>query len=172
MGLKGAFFGGRASGTLTFFEIRNRNIVNDIAHTDATGSLVLDHVQSGTQQSRGVELDATIAATNTWQVYLSYSYMDARITEFSGNDAAVLAQDPATLDAAGQANYKNVLRFHNAPLQMSAPHLANLWTRYGLTQWRLLGLYIGGEINFVYDQTLLPDTPNSLTRPTRSSMPC
>ena len=71
---------------------------------------MLDHVQSGTQQSRGVELDATITATDTWQVYLSYSYMDARITEFSGNDAAVLAQDPATLDAAGQANYRNVLR--------------------------------------------------------------
>ena len=60
--------------------------------------------------------------------------MDARITEFSGNDEAILAQDPATLDAAGQANYKNVTRFHNAPLQMSAPHLANLWTRYNFTQ--------------------------------------
>ena len=159
VGLKSAFFGGRASGTLTFFDIRNRNIVNDIAHTDATGALVLDQVQSGTQRSRGVELDATIAATTTWQLYLSYSYMDARITEFSGNDAAVLAQDPATLDAAGQANYRNVLRFHNAPLQMSAPHLANFWTRYGLTQRRLIGFHIGGGINFVYDQTLLPDTP-------------
>ena len=159
VGLKSAFFRGRASGTLTFFDIRNRNIVNDVAHTDATGALVLDQVQSGTQQSRGVELDATVAATNTWQLYLSYSYMDARITEFSGNDAAVLAQDPATLDAAGQANYRNVLRFHNAPLQMSAPHLANFWTRYGLTHRRLVGFYVGGGINFVYDQTLLPDTP-------------
>ena len=159
VGLKGAFFGGRGSGTLTLFDIRNRNIVNDIAHTDATGALMLGHVQSGTQQSRGVELDATIAATNSWQVYLSYSYMDARITELTGNDAAVLAQDPATLDAAGQANYRNVLRFHDAPLQMSAPHLANLWTRYGFTQRRLVGFYIGGGINFVYDQTLLPDTP-------------
>jgi iron complex outermembrane receptor protein len=94
-------------------------------------------------------------------MYLSYSYMHARITEFSGNDAAILAQDPATLDAAGQANYKNVKRFHNAPLQMSAPHLANLWTRYNFMQGVLKGVYIGGGVNFVYDQTLLPDTPES-----------
>jgi iron complex outermembrane receptor protein len=85
--------------------------------------------------------------------------MDARITEFSGNDDAILAQDPSTLDPAGQANYKNVLRYHNAPLQMSAPHIANLWTRYNFTKGRLKGLYVGGGINFVCDQTLLPDTP-------------
>lgn len=159
VGVKASFFDGRVSGTLTTFDIRNRHIINDIARTDATGSLVLEHVQSGTQRSRGVELDATLTATDNWQTYLSYSYMDARITAFGGDDAAVLAQDPATLDAAGQANYRNVKRFHNAPLQMSAPHLANLWTRYSLTQQRLRGLYVAGGINFVYDQTLLPDTP-------------
>ena len=106
-------------------------------------------------------MDATITATDNWQIYASYSYMDARITQVSGNDAAILAQDPSTLDAAGQANYKNVKRFHDAPLQMSAPHLANLWTRYNLTQNRLHGLYVAGGFNFVYDQTLLPDTPTS-----------
>jgi iron complex outermembrane receptor protein len=74
--------------------------------------------------SRGVEVDATVAATTNWQLYLSYSYMDARITEFTGNDAAIGAQDPATLDAAGQTNYKNANRYRNAPLQMSAPSSA------------------------------------------------
>ena len=58
-------------------------------------------------------------------------------------------------------NYKNVLRFHDAPLQMSAPHMANLWTRYNFRQAGLDGLDIGGGFNFVYDQTLLPDTPES-----------
>lgn len=119
------------------------------------------NVQSGEQRSRGVELDATATLTPNWQLYVSYSLMNARITEFSGNDAAILAQDPALLDAAGQANYKNVLRYHNAPLQMSAPRLANLWTRYNFTQDGLRGLYIGGGVNFVSDQTLLPDSPES-----------
>ncbi|MDO8312837.1 MAG: TonB-dependent receptor [Sideroxyarcus sp.] len=151
--------GDRISGTLAFFDIRNRNIVNDLAVTNTGGVVTNYNVQSGEQRSRGVELDTTAALTDNWQLYLSYSYMDARITEFGGNDAAILAQDPSTLDAAGRQNYKNVLRFHNAPLQMSAPHLANLWTRYNFTQDWLHGVYVAGGANFVYDQTLLPDTP-------------
>lgn len=161
IGLKANLFDGRLSGTLSFFDIRNKNIVNDLAQTNASGAVSIFNIQSGEQRSQGVELDATATVTDNWQVYLSYSYMDARITEFSGNDAAVLAQNPYTLDAAGQANYKNVKRFHNAPLQMSAPHLANFWTRYNFTQDRLRGFYVGGGANFVYDQTILPDGPES-----------
>jgi iron complex outermembrane receptor protein len=159
IGVKADLFGGRLSGTLTFFDIRNKNIVNDLATTTSAGVVTFYNVQSGEQRSRGIELDATATLTDNWQLYLSYSYMDARITEFSGNDAATLARDPATLDPAGQANYKNVRRFHNAPLQMSAPHLVNLWTRYNFTKGRLRGLYVAGGLNFVCDQTLLPDTP-------------
>lgn len=159
IGLKADLLGGRLSGTLTFFDIRNKNIVNDLAVTDAQGNVAIYNVQSGEQRSRGFELDTTAALTDNWQLYVSYSRMKARITEFSGNDAAILAQDPATLDASGLANYRNVLRFHNAPLQMSAPHLANLWTRYNFTQPGLQGLYLVGGANFVRDQTLLPDGP-------------
>jgi iron complex outermembrane receptor protein len=153
--------GDRISGTLTFFDIRNRNIINDLAVTDTSGNVTIYNVQSGEQRSRGVELDTTATVTDNWQIYFSYSYMDARITEFTDDDAAILAQDPSTLDTIGQAYYKNVQRFHNAPLQMSAPHLANLWTRYNFTQDWLHGVYVAGGANFVYDQTLLPDTPSS-----------
>jgi iron complex outermembrane receptor protein len=159
VGVKAELFDGRVSGTLTFFDIRNQNIVNDLAVTDSSGNVTIYNVQSGEQRSRGVELDTSAALTDNWQLYFSYSYMDARITEFSGNDAVILAQDPATLDAAGQRNYKDVRRFHNAPLQMSAPHLANLWMRYDFAQEGWQGVYAGGGINYVYDQTLLPDTP-------------
>lgn len=161
IGLKADLLDGRLSGTLTFFDIRNKNIVNDLAVTDAQGNVAIYNVQSGEQRSRGFELDTTAALTDNWQLYVSYSRMNARITEFSGHDAAILAQDPATLDASGLANYKNVLRFHNAPLQMSAPHLANLWTRYNFTQSGLQGLYVVGGANFVRDQTILPDGPAS-----------
>lgn len=161
IGLKAELFGGRVSGTLSFFDVRNQNIVNDLANTNSAGAVVIYNVQSGEQRSRGVEFDATATVTNNWQLYLSYSYMNARIVEFSGNDAAVLAQDPSTLDAAGQSNYKNVKLLHNAPLQMSAPHLANLWTRYNFTSEGLRGVYVAGGANFVYDQTILPDGPPS-----------
>jgi iron complex outermembrane receptor protein len=161
VGVKTDLFDGRLSGTLTCFDIQNKNIVNDLAETDSFGDVHIYNVQSGEQRSRGVELNAIAALADYWQLYLSYSYLDARITEFSGHDAEILAQDWSALDAAGQLNYKNVLRFHDAPLQMSAPHLANLWTRYNFKQGGLNGFFIAGGINFVYDQTLLPDTPES-----------
>ncbi len=160
IGLKADLFGGRLSGTLTYFDIRNRNIVNDLARTDSGGSVVIYNVQSGEQRSQGVELDLTATPSDNWQFYFSYSYMDARITEFSGHDDAILAQDPATLDPAGQANYRNVLRLHDAPLQMSAPHLANFWTRYNFTRGPLDGAYLAGGFNYVHDQTILPDSPD------------
>ena len=161
VGLKADFLAGRASGTLTWFDLANHNIVSDLAVTNSAGAVTIYNVQSGQQLSRGLELDGTFTPLDHWQLYLSYSYLYARITEFSGHDAAILAQDPATLDAAGQANFKNVRRFHGAPLQMSAPHLANLWTRYDFTGTRLQGLWVAGGANFVYDQTLLPDGPQS-----------
>lgn len=161
LGFKYDLFNSRLSGTLTYFEIQNKNIVTDLAVTNSTGVTTIYSVQSGRERSRGVEVDATAKLTDNWQLYLSYSYMDAKITEFSGHDDAILAQDPNTLDAAGQTNYKNVKRYHDAPLQMSAPHIANLWTRYDFTQEVLRGFYIGGGVNFVFDQTLLPDTPKS-----------
>jgi len=161
IGIKADLSDGHLSGTITFFEVRNKNIVNDLANTNSLGSVVIYNVQSGEQRSHGVEIDATISPGNNWQLYLSYSYMNARITEFSGNDATILAQNPTTLDAAGQTNYKNVRRFHDVPLQMSAPHLANLWTRYNFIQNWLRDVYLAGGANFVYDQTLLPDGPKS-----------
>lgn len=161
IGLKTDLLGGRVSGTLSFFDIRNRNVINDSAVTNSAGGITIYNVQSGEQRSRGVELDTTITVTDNWQAYLSYSYMNARITEFSGRDAEILAQDPATLDAAGRANYRDVQRFHNAPLQMSAPHMANLWMRYNFTQDGLRGAYVAGGVNYVRDQTILPDSPAS-----------
>lgn len=162
VGLKADLFGGRLSSTLTYFDIHNKNIVTDLAVTNPAGGITIYGVQSGEQLSRGIEWDATAKLTDDWQLYLSYTYMDAKIIEVSNNDAAILTQDPNTLiDAADIRNYRTVMRFHNAPLQMSAPHLANLWTRYDFNTETLRGLHLGGGVNFVYDQTLLPDTPKS-----------
>jgi iron complex outermembrane receptor protein len=161
IGVKADLLGGRVSGTLTFFDLHNTRIVNDLAQTNSDGSVVIFSVQSGEQRSRGMEFDATISASQACQIYLSYSQMDARIVEFSGHDADILAQDPDTLDAAGKINYKNVSMLHGARLQMSAPQLANVWARYDLQDIDLAGVYLAGGLNWVHDQTLLPDGPAS-----------
>ena len=153
-GVKVTLFEGRLTGTATAFQVRNSNIVNDIAELDpTTGMQVFTNVQSGEQRCSGVELDAMVSPVENWQTYLSYSYNHARIVEFSGHDAAVLAAGPSA------SGYKEVLLFHNAPLQMSAPHLANVWTRYEIPSGPYRGLYGAGGVNVVVDQALLPDTP-------------
>ena len=162
LGLKAELLDGRVSGTLSVFDLRNSRIVNDLAQTNAAGSVVIYNLQSGQQRSRGIELDLTLTPLPQWQVYLSYSHMNARTVEVTGQDAALLAQDPATLDAAGRANYKNVSLLHGARLAMSAPNLANLWTRYDFAAGPLMGAYLAGGLNIVRDQTLLPDGPPSL----------
>jgi iron complex outermembrane recepter protein len=155
-GLKVDVLGGRLSGTVTVFEVRNTNIVNDISELDpTTGTQSFTRVQSGEQRCSGVELDATLTPVDNWQTYLSYSYNHARIIEFSGRDTAILASGPMT------PGYKEALLFHAAPLQMSAPHLANLWTRYDVAGGILAGLYLAGGTNLVFEQALLPDTPAS-----------
>jgi Outer membrane receptor proteins, mostly Fe transport len=161
IGMKTNHLNGHLSGTLTWFNIRNKNIINDLSVTNNAGIVTIYNVQSGEQRSRGIELDATITFEKNWQLYLSYSYMNARITQFSGNDEAILALDPNKLDIAGQTNYKTIKRFYNAPLQMSAPHLANIWTRYNFSKTYLKKLYLAGGANFVFDQTILPDSPKS-----------
>lgn len=161
VGIKAELFDGRLSSTLSYFDIENRNIVNDMAVT-ANGVTTIYGIASGVQRSQGIEWDATAKLTDNWQLYVSYTYLDAKITEVSGHDATILAQDPSSLtDADDIQNYRTVLRYHNAPLQMSAPHLANLWTRYDFSSEALRGLHIGGGVNIVQDQTLLSDSPKS-----------
>lgn len=159
LGIKANLLSNRISGTLTYFRVDNENVVNDLAYTEPSGSVNFYNLQSGKQRSHGIEVDATLKFGDNWQMYMSYSYMDATITEFSGHDAAILAQDPGTLDDAAQANYKNVHLLHRAPLQMSAPHLANIWTRYDVTCGPLRGLHVAGGVNLVADQAILPDSP-------------
>jgi len=157
LGAKAELLDGRAALTLTLFELRNRNAINDLALTDSAGNIAIYNIQSGEQRSRGLEFDATFRPTADWQVYVAYSRTDARIVAYGDNDAALLARDPATLTAAERINYKNAALLHGARLQMSAPHLFNLWARRDFAG----GAYLAGGAHVVRHQTLLPDSPAS-----------
>ena len=162
IGVKADLLDSRVSGTLTYYSVEQSNIINDISEFNGvTGSQFFTNIQSGLQRSRGVEFDVTLSLTDNWQVYLSASYMDAEIVYLysAETDAFYLNADPATLDAAQRANFKNVHRYHGKPLQMSAPRQYNLWTRYNF-DGNLKGFYVAGGFNHVDDQTLLPDTPD------------
>ena len=109
-GIKGEFFKKKILATLSTYEINQKNILmsaNDPSQPDLL-------VQRGADRSRGFEIDVTGYIMQNWQVYASYSYIDARII----NDAKV--------NLIG-------LRKENTP-----QNSANLWTRYNFKETSLL----------------------------------
>jgi iron complex outermembrane receptor protein len=109
-GIKGEFFKKKILATLSTYEINQKNILmsaNDPSQPDLL-------VQRGADRSRGFEIDVIGYIMQNWQVYASYSYIDAKII----NDAKV--------NLIG-------LRKENTP-----KNSANLWTRYNFTETSFL----------------------------------
>jgi iron complex outermembrane receptor protein len=92
-------------GKLSVYEIKQKNLLMN-ANLPAFPDSV---VTRGAERSRGFELDITGHLQPNWQVFASYSYIDARIIEDN---------NPALIGARKQ----------NTPY-----HSANLWTRYNFT---------------------------------------
>ncbi|WP_166922266.1 TonB-dependent siderophore receptor [Flavobacterium poyangense] len=101
-GLKATFFNNRMNFNAAIYEINQHNILmnaNDPANPDLL-------VTRGAERSRGFECDLAGYITPDWQINVSYSYIDAKIT----ND-----HNTSLIGARKQNTPKNS---------------ANLWTRY------------------------------------------
>ncbi|WP_433777868.1 TonB-dependent siderophore receptor [Flavobacterium anhuiense] len=102
IGVKANFLNNSMSFNAAIYEINQRNILmnaNDSANPDLL-------VTRGSERSRGFECDLAGYITRDWQINVSYSYIDAKIT----NDA--------NASLIGQ------------PKQNTPKNSANLWTRY------------------------------------------
>jgi iron complex outermembrane recepter protein len=118
-GIKGEIIPNRLAATVAYFDITKQNVATeDPVDPFAT-------IATGEQQSQGVELDLTGEILPGWNVFASYAYIDAEVTE----DTIV-------------ENIGNKLA--GVP-----EHSASLWTSYELQQGSLKGLGIGAGFNFV-----------------------
>lgn len=162
LGVKTDLLDGRISSTVTYFDVKNQNIVVSIPQTGPNG-IFFPTFQSGLQESKGIEADLTYSPIDNWQVYVSASMMNARTVTVStaSEDARLLAVNTyvgyLALSSADQNLWRNVWRFHDRPLQMTSPHSYNLWTKYTFPG-ALKGLFIGGGANIIRDQTIFQDT--------------
>ncbi|MBW8684653.1 TonB-dependent siderophore receptor [Chitinophaga rhizophila] len=117
-GAKGEFFNGKLNVNLALYEINQKNLLMNANLPDYPDSMVT----RGAERSRGFEVDITGYLLSNWQIFASYSYIDARIIEDN---------NPALKGARKQ----------NTPLNS-----ASLWTRYNFTDVPLLkdlGLGLG-----------------------------
>jgi iron complex outermembrane recepter protein len=105
-GAKGEFLGGKLQATMAVYEINQKNILMNANDPNQPDLLV----QRGEDRSRGFELDLTGYVAKDFQVFASYSFIDAVVV----------------YDAREQLIG---LRKENTPRNS-----ANLWTRYNFSE--------------------------------------
>jgi len=122
----------RLSATLAFYDLTRANVITE--DPDNPGF----QVQTGEQNSRGVEFSLAGEILPGWNVIAGYAYTDARITEDN------------TFEVGNQLN--------NTPF-----HAFNLWTSYEIQRGSLQGLGFGLGLFFVGDRA--GDLNNTYTVP-------
>jgi len=121
LGLKVALLNGKLSGTVSVYQINNTGIIQTIAAFDSDGNTSGRSVQTGEQQSQGVEFDVVISPVPHWQTYLSYSH-----------------QNPIYYKNPEDTSLEGIL------LQSATTDNASVWTKYKFTQGPMKGAYIAG----------------------------
>jgi len=124
IGDKSEWFGGRLSSTVALYQITQRNV----ATKDPSDPSGVRQVQTGEQQSRGLEVDLTANLAPGWKVFANATVNHARITQSN--------------------NYQVGNRPANIP-----KHAAGLWSNYELGQ----GFTIGAGAFYVGDRFAVED---------------
>ena len=111
----------QVSATLALYDLTRTNVLT--ADPDNPGF----QIQTGEQNSQGIELTFTGEILPGWNIYGGYAYTDARITEDN--------------------------TFEEGNLLPNTPeHALNLWTTYEIQQGNLQGLGVGLGLFFVGDR--------------------
>ncbi len=124
IGDKSEWFGGRLQSTVALYEITQRNV----ATKDPSDPAGVRQVQTGEQQSRGLEVDLAGSLAQGWKVFANATVNHARITQSN--------------------NYKVGNRPANIP-----KHAAGLWSTYELDR----GFTIGAGAFYVGDRFAVED---------------
>ena len=124
LGMKTELAGGKAQATFALYQLERQNM----AIPDRTGVLS----QTGSQRSRGAELELAAEPLPRLRTFFSYAYTDAELTGFT--ELVLTGIAPPTFDI--------VDRTGNRP-SFAPEHLANLWVSRRFTNG--FGAGIGGR---------------------------
>ncbi len=131
-GFKAELFDKKVSTTLSIYQITNSNIIQTLI-----SNTLQSDFQSGENRSRGVEFDASYAATKQLQLYVSYAYTDAIITDNPSNPA-----------------------FEGLHLLGSSKHTASAWARYDFSEGKAKGWFLAGGASYTGPRTADLRNPN------------
>jgi iron complex outermembrane receptor protein len=137
VGVKTSLKDGRISGTLSFYEVKNTNIIQNVVGFAANGDTVFTDFQSGEQESKGVELDVVFSPTDNFQVYAAYSHQNP-----------IYTVNPAFPVLEGK------------PLEGSTKNLASMWAKYRFTHEGVKGVYVAGGFTWQDKQQTRLENPD------------
>ena len=129
--------GGRVSATVSYYDIRVRNLLR----ATPTAALTNASTQDGTQLSRGVELNVVANPTRGVNFVGGFAYNYSKLVN-------------ATDDVNGRR-----------PNTASSPYLANAWLSYRQPEGLLRGLGAGFGGNYASDNRIQNTTTNVFTLP-------
>ncbi len=137
LGVKTSLFNGKVSATLTYYEVLNTNIIQNIVMALPSGATGFTDFQSGEQQSKGIEFDAVFSPSDAWQIYVAYSHQNP-----------IYKTNPAFPLLEGRL------------LQGATKNLASLWTKYRFTQEGMKGVYVAGGFTWQDKQQVRNENPD------------
>lgn len=112
-GVRLSLWDGRMIATASLYQIEQDNILTrDPANPVLT-------VQGGSQRSRGLELDATVALTDQWKVGANASFIDARYTQLWSASRDLSGNRPVNVPAQS-FTLSTSYRFESLPLTVGA----------------------------------------------------
>ncbi|QCI63118.1 TonB-dependent receptor [Phreatobacter stygius] len=122
-GIKSTLWNGRIVATASVYQIEQNNILTrDAANPALT-------VQGGSQRSRGIELDVSVALTDQWKLAANASFIDARFTELRSVARDLTGNRPTNVPAQS-FTVSTSYRFETVPLTVgaSAQHVGSFYT--------------------------------------------
>ncbi|MFZ5496996.1 MAG: TonB-dependent siderophore receptor [Verrucomicrobiota bacterium] len=155
IGVKADLWDGKLSSTVSLFRIEQKDRVLRFGSFNAAGGVLTTTRQGTEDRSQGFEIETILSPVKNWQIYASYSHMDAELVSAAFPSApapnttlAAYKADPAGYTAAFTQGYNDaVARYVGSQPEASASELLNLWTRYSFTEGTLSGLWLGGGLN-------------------------
>jgi iron complex outermembrane receptor protein len=137
-GVKVDLMGGRMSGTLAVFDVKQDNYIINFKEFVSGVTLDNDYQDGNEISSRGAELELTYTPVNHWQVIFNASYCDTKYTAVGSADISYLKDTRP---------------------QYSARDRVNLWTRYSFTEDKVKGLWIGAGFNYTGKKAEISNNP-------------
>lgn len=122
-GIKSSFWNDRVVATASVYQIDQDNILTrDSANPALT-------VQGGSQRSRGVEIDLSVALTEQWRVSASAAFVDARFTELRSATQDLRGNRPVNVPAR-MFMLSSSYRFEQVPMTIGASvqHVGSFYT--------------------------------------------